>query len=297
MNLNRKGRALVGALVLASATAALATPALGDSSPTTSTQLAAPSAFANNSGLAAHGLTGGGRLIRFDTERPGRAWSVGRIWGLTGDSSLIGIDVRVQDNKLYGVGDQGGVYTISRQSARATKVSQLTVPLSGESFGVDFNPAADRLRIVSDTGQNLRHDVNPGGTTTADGTLTIPPATTPATGVTAAAYTNNDLDANTVTTLFDLDTLNDQVAVQAPANAGLLSPTGKVGMDVSDDVGFDIYSRQRNGVTTSNKAFAVFTKGASSRLAKVSLLTGKAADQGGFPRGWSVVDIAIGLDQ
>ena len=95
--------------------------------------------------------------------------------------------------------------------------------------------------MVSDTGQNLRHDVNPGGATTvADGTLTYPPATTPGSGVSAAAYTNNDLDAATATTLFDLDTAMDQVAVQAPANAGSLSATGKLGVDAGSDAGFDI---------------------------------------------------------
>ena len=65
----------------------------------------------------------------------------------------------------------------------------LSVALTGTNFGVDFNPAADRLRVISDTGQNLRHDLT-AGTTTVDG-LTYPPATTPATGVTGAAYTNN----------------------------------------------------------------------------------------------------------
>ena len=40
-------------------------------------------------------------------------------------------------------------------TATATFVNALSVPLMGTSFGVDFNPAADRLRIVSDLGQNL----------------------------------------------------------------------------------------------------------------------------------------------
>jgi hypothetical protein len=61
---------------------------------------------------------------------------------LVGDASLVGIDYRVQDGKLYGVGDQGGIYTISTRGAVATMVSWLTVPLQGASFGVDFNPAA-----------------------------------------------------------------------------------------------------------------------------------------------------------
>ena len=139
---------------------------------------------------------------RLRARQPGKPVAYGKITGLTGDTMLVGIDFRVQDKALYGVGDEGGVYTLSAK-AKATKVSQLTVALSGTKFGVDFNPAADRLRVVSDNGQNLRHDVNPGGATIVDGTLTYPPATTPASGVSGAAYTNNDLDAATATTLFD----------------------------------------------------------------------------------------------
>jgi hypothetical protein len=51
--------------------------------------------------------------------------NVGRIFGLKGDRSLVGIDYRVQDGKLYGVGDQGGVYTINTRNASVIKVSQL----------------------------------------------------------------------------------------------------------------------------------------------------------------------------
>jgi hypothetical protein len=40
---------------------------------------------------------------------------------------------------------------LSTWDASATMVSQLTLPLTGMFFGVDFNPAADRLRVVSDT--------------------------------------------------------------------------------------------------------------------------------------------------
>jgi hypothetical protein len=38
--------------------------------------------------------------------------------------------------------------------------------------------------------------------------------------VTGAAYTNNDDDPVTATTLFVLDTSRNQVAIQSPANAG-----------------------------------------------------------------------------
>src|SRR5262245_13878574 len=119
------------------------------------------------------GLTSDGRLICFKARTPAKAQPIGTISGLTGgDTSLVGIDFRVQDGMLYGVGNAGGVYTIDTTTAAATLVNTLTAPLTpGTSFGVDFNPAADRLRIVSDAGLNLRHNVNAGGVTLADASL------------------------------------------------------------------------------------------------------------------------------
>lgn len=213
------------------------------------------------------------------------------VRGLVGDTKLIGIDFRPADKQYYGVGDQGGVYTVNRGSVRVVKVSQLSVPLSGTSFGVDFNPAADRLRVVSDTGQNLRHDVA-GGVTTVDGTLTYtPPAA--ATGITAAAYTNNDNDASTGTTLFDIDTALDQVVQQVPANNGTLVVSGKLGRDVGSVAGFDIYSARSKGKTVSNTGYAVLRSpgAALSSLYKVDLLSGSLTKIGTSTQ--NVADIAI----
>ena len=42
--------------------------------------------------------------------------------------------------------------------------------LTGSQFGVDFNPVADRLRVPSDSGLNLRINADTGATTT-DGTI------------------------------------------------------------------------------------------------------------------------------
>ena len=79
------------------------------------------------------------------------------------------------------------------------------------------------LRIVSDTGQNLRQPfarpecVPPDGRQTPRSRTLPRRGCRPAPGVTGAAYTNNDLsDPATATTLFDLDTTMDQVAVQSP---------------------------------------------------------------------------------
>ena len=242
------------------------------------------------------GLTSDNRLVWFSEDSPKRAHTIGTITGLTGDTGLIGIDYRVQDGLLYGVGNAGGVYTLDTMTAAATLVSTLTVPLNGTAFGVDFNPAADRLRIVSNTGQNLRHNVNAGGTTLVDGTLTyVPPAT--ALGIVGAAYTNNDLDLSTATTLFDLDATLDQIAAQAPANNGTLSATGKLTVDTGEAAGLDIYSTLRGGITVGNQAFAVLTVNGALGFYSVNLLTGKAEFEDNFKTTDQVVDIAIPLNQ
>lgn len=286
MSTFRTRTTLAAALVLTLAGAASAPAARADG-------LAGIDPFA----LRVFGLTVDQRLIRFIDRLPKFATSVGYVQGLSGDSALVGIDFRVQDGKLYGVGNAGGVYTINTSSAVASKVSQLTIALSGSRFGVDFNPAADRLRVVSDTGQNLRHNVNAGGVTLMDTTLSYSAGTT-ATGITAAAYTNNDLAASTATTLYDLDTTLDQVVLQSPANAGTLAATGQLGVDAAASAGFDIYSTLRNGVTVDVEALAVLkSPDGSTRLYEVNLPTGKATSRGSFASHNTPVDIAIPLQQ
>jgi len=133
--------------------------------------------------------------------------------------------------------------------------------------------------------------------TVMDGNLTVPPATTPVMGVTGAAYTNNDLDPNTATTLFDLDTAADQIVVQSPANGGQLAPTGKLQVDAGPVAGFDIYSRQALGTTQANRGLAAISVLGRSSLYQVDLLTGRADRIGSFRASAQVADIAIPLDQ
>ena len=240
------------------------------------------------------GLVADGTLVCFRENRPDRAEPIGKVTGLQQDSSLVGIDYRPANNVLYGLGNVGGVYTIDVETGAATLASRLNTALSGASFGVDFNPTVDRLRIVSDTGQNLAANVD-DGTVSPGGTLNIPGATpvNPALGVNGAAYTNNDADPNTATTLFDIDSMNDQVSVQAPPNAGSLNPTGKLGIDAGNANGFDIYSTVGYGTTVANRALlsVAAPDGSSATLYGVDLLLGRASKVGNF--GQAVVDIAI----
>jgi hypothetical protein len=255
--------------------------------------------------LAVIGLTSDQRLVAFRACKPGKVREIGAVSGLGGgDSALVGIDFRVQDGLLYGVGNGGGVYTLDPTTAQASFVSQLSVALDGASFGVDFNPVANRLRIVSDSGQNLRHDVTLAtGGTTQDSALTYTaPPTTPvvATGLAGAAYTNNDTTvmgaANSATTLFELDTSLNQLAIQSPPNNGILVATGLLGVDPGSVAGFDVYTwLGPDSMAADNIGLAALSVGGANGLYGIELLTGKASALGAL--GDSVVDLAVPLNQ
>lgn len=209
------------------------------------------------------------------------------------DTKLIGIDYRVQDDKFYGVGDGGNgfslIYTIDTKTGALTPVSELTVTLEGDHFGVDFNPAADRLRIISDTGQDLRHNL--AGSTLEDGDLNY--ADVLATDVTGAAYTNNDLSGDTATSLLDIDTALNQVVLQQPPNDGDLVQLGRLGISVSEIAGFDIQSKVSGGRTVSNTGYAALRSSDTAQpdLFKIDLLSGKATKIDDLNK--QIADIAV----
>jgi len=258
----------------------------------------APPALADGKGLGMFALTDDQRLVFFREARPGRAREIGPVQ-LSGDTRLVGIDFRPATGGLWGLGDKSGVYEIDPQTGVATLRSQLTlngVPfaLVGTSFGVDFNPTVDRMRVVSDSGQNLRINVDTGATSDDPG---LNSGGVPSLGITAAAYTNNDSDPNTATTLFDLDAALDQLAIQAPPNNGSQNATGKLGLDVSPEIGFDIYSViAEDGTTAGARAFATITTD-RTRLYGINLLTGKARALGAFREELRLTGLAIPPNQ
>ena len=121
------------------------------------------------------GLVEGNTLVTFDSARPGDLLSALPITGLTGGELILGIDFRPETGQLYGFGHLGApgvrLYIFDPVTGAATLVSTLALAADpadttdpytdvfGTDFGVDFNPVPDRIRLVTDTGQNLR--VNP----------------------------------------------------------------------------------------------------------------------------------------
>lgn len=216
-------------------------------------------------------------LIVFDSATPGTTSTV-TINGLLPGESIVGIDSRPANGLLYALGSLAGVgrlFTLDPNTGNTTLVAalaadpaDLTSPyatLNGTEFGFDFNPVADRIRIVSDTNQSLR--INPGtGLVTTDGDIN--PGTP---DIVAAAYTNS-FAGTASTTLYVVDALSDQLMIQNPPNNGTLTAVGALGINVGTVTGFDL--------TPGNSALLSATVGGVTSLFSVNLNTGATTPVG-----------------
>jgi len=184
-------------------------------------------------------LTRGNRLLRYSVGG-GDRWIRTTVQGVRG--SLIGIDWRAADAKMYGIDDANDLYRMDPESGSAERISSLTLGFEGsESSAFDFNPQADRLRLIAASGQNLRVHVALGAVA-ADGPLEFAPGDRHAGSqprVTAAAYTDN-VPAAPTTRLFDIDWRLDALLFQDPPNDGVLQTIGPLGVDFEELGGFDI---------------------------------------------------------
>jgi hypothetical protein len=237
-----------------------------------------------------YALTAGNQLLTFRSSAPGTITGTLAVTGLQSSETLLGIDFRPADGRLYGLGSSGRIYTLDTFSGAATLVGSgpLTPAISGAAFGFDFNPQADRIRIVSDADQNLR--VNPAtGVAVVDGTLaygTGDPFAGTNPNITGAGYTNN-ISGTTSTQLFVVDTSLDVLALQNPPNAGTLTTVGPLGVDATDQFGFDI---ARNG-----EAYVAFTAAGSttSSFGTINTATGTVSTIGTIGGGELIRDIAV----
>ena len=120
-------------------------------------------------------VTQSNRLISFTVAAPQKLCTApAQITGLQPGDQILGIDVRPADGLLYAAGSSGQIYTIRTTAdagfATATRGPMLqtaagsaqSTSFTGNGFGFDFNPMRDKLRVVSNTGQNLHIDVEAG---------------------------------------------------------------------------------------------------------------------------------------
>src|SRR5262249_38517330 len=152
--------------------------------------------------------------------------------------------------QLYGLGSSNRLYVIDPSTGAAAQVGTGTfaVPLSGTVFGIDFDPVADRLRVVSNTGQNMR--LNPDTGAIVDGDPNTPgiqpdaPLNPPG-DVVSIAYKNNFAGAAS-TTLYGIDAGSNMfVQIGGPdgnpsPDLGAVTGVAGIGADVSEEAGLDI---------------------------------------------------------
>jgi len=204
------------------------------------------------------------------------------IAGLQNGEGILGIDFRPLNGQLYALGSSSRIYTINLGTGAATQVGSgtLSTPLVGTEFGFDFNPTVDRIRVVSDMGQNLRLNPIDGTVAAVDGAIN--PGTPM---LSSAAYTDNFAGATT-TSLFVIDHNTDKLYLQNPPNAGTIVERGALGINITSNNGFDIGSM-------SQKAYLVATVGTDTKIYNVNTTSGVATPVANYPN--MIKGFSIGL--
>ena len=246
-------------------------------------------------------LTQDHQLVKINPSTPGKVLEQKALTGLHEGEKIQGIDYRVAYGVLFGLSDKGQLYTINTLTGAVSAVGS---PLSANTlqaaqFGFDFNPAADRIRVVNALGQNLRLHPETGVLAFTDPNLQYAPTDSHAgksPAVVAAAYTYNQQDAK-ITTNYAIDkaagTLVTQGSLEGvePAvspNTGQLFTVGSLGLADLEQVSFDISDINNIGlisVTTKTEA--------QSTLYQIDLSSGQTTKLGQLADGSAIIGIAI----
>lgn len=254
-------------------------------------------------------ITGANNLVKFNAGKPGEVSNKVKITGLASGDSIVGIDFRPANGKLYALASGGRLYTVDTGSGAAAQVGSgnFAAQMNGVEYGFDFNPVVDRIRVVSNIGENMRLHPDTGAVVdsdpTKDGIQTdarLAYAGTDANAgkrpyVVSAAYTNSVAGAK-ATTNFAVDVSQGLLVTQGtregatPAvspNSGQLFTVGSLGFKASGTAAFDIAA---NGT-----AFAALTAAGSegAKLYLINLTTGATSSLGAIGGGEAVKAIAV----
>ncbi|WP_425915042.1 DUF4394 domain-containing protein [Pseudomonas sp. GWSMS-1] len=202
-------------------------------------------------------------------------------------SPLRGIDVRPANGMLYALGGDNQLYTLDLTTGAASKVASLNKQLPGSGQAViDFNPVADKMRMLAADGTNFRVNVDTGEVTVdgsvayaADGAYAGKSA-----HVVAGAYTNSYAGTQ-ATSLYNVDLASSSLMLQNPPNDGVQQVVGMVA-DGLKTAAMDISSDGKGG----NTAYLL----TGTTLHTVDLASGKPmtlGDVAGLPG--NIIDIAV----
>jgi hypothetical protein len=225
------------------------------------------------------GLRTDNHLVSFDSATPGTVADIGLITGIGGGETLVGIDFRPLDGVLYAFTVDAAsnavmrTYTLNTATAAATLVGATASGVAGLSstafHGVSFNPTVDRVRVVNSLDENIR--INPANGSLAGNDVDLTPGTV---GVSAVAY-DRPFTGTTATTLFGIDTFNDNLVRiggidgNPSPNLGAVTNVGALGVDAGGFCGMDVDP-------ATGTCFAAMAVAGSSGLYNILLSTGAA---------------------
>jgi hypothetical protein len=236
-----------------------------------------------------YGITFDNNLFSFDSATPNNVLTGVYVSGLQTNEFIQAIDFRPATGELFALGSTNRVYTLNTSTAAATAVGgPFTPALNGVAYGMDFNPTVDRIRVHSSSNQNLRLNPITGAVAFTDPNLFYA-AGDPGAGldpnVVATAYTNNDNDPNTGTTLYSIDSVRDVLVTHSGAPGfAEMTTVGALGVPFGDYAGFDI--------SPSGTAF-VHWNNANALFGTINLATGAVTSTGNIGGGLFVRDIAV----
>lgn len=260
----------------------------------------------DNKGTPLVGIAGA-NLLRFNSNSPNTTTSAA-ITGLSATETVVGLDIRPATGQYFvlvldSTTKAVRLANIDPQSGATTPVGVGSISLvdaagsaitfaSTTSFGIDFNPTVDRLRVVTSTGFNFRinpttgaavdgdfggalgsvTDVNPdksanGGTTTVDGT----------------SYTNS-FAGTKFTTQYTIDSATGKLFIQTLPNSGTQTvgttiTVAGVPLVFTAVNGFDIpasVQAKASNTAVNGSGFAALTSGGATSLYSINLASGAA---------------------
>lgn len=221
--------------------------------------------------LTAYGVTAANRLVSFNPATPGSLTGDVAITGLGAGEFVLGIDARpasataelvviTSANRMFSLGTNGVATPIG---------TGFTPALATDKLGIDFNPSVDRIRVVHSDGSNRRLNPLNGTNAANDTSLTYNDGSGLVPRAVGTAY-NSFLFGSGAPVgsirQFIVDSARDilgEVGSQAGGNpsfnGGIVTPIGALGIDLSDDAGFDIFGPTQTAYISSLNANGVAT--------------------------------------
>lgn len=231
----------------------------------------------------AYGVDEANMLQIFDPTRP-QMMMARPITGLAAGEVIHGIDFRPANGELFAFAvnatGMARLYKLNTSSGAAAAVGTGFMAGVASAWAFDFNPTVDRIRLVSNTGINLRLNPNDGTIAATDGNIN--PGTPMISG---AAYTNN-FNGATTTVLYVMN--GTTLFKQDPPNNGTLVAVGNLGINITEMNGFDIGGR-------SGMAYAVATVGTTTNIYTVNLTTGAMTSTGTIATRFRAFAVGLGL--